>query len=186
MSNFEGMDCSPHASPARMRCIKIASRIRVLSYASLIARSVGDADGCHGSVHLERWCFDLEAASAAAARLCSCIRCSKSCPRSSFGRFYAPPAAHGRPRWHGWWKFPGLPNICAWSLRRAQNISGEHKVVQNSSAGTFFEWDMYFKYLQSKMELLSLCILYYTINRNLRWIQASSDVGCSESLVFHV
>ena len=61
--------------------------------------------------------------------------CQKSCPRSSFGRFYAPPAAHGRPRWHGWWKFPGLPNICAWSLRYAQNMSGLPPVMDVGGGG---------------------------------------------------
>ena len=59
----------------------------------------------------------------------------KSCPRSSFGRFYAPPAAHGRPIWHGWWKFPGLPNICAWSLRPAQNICGLPPIVEVGRGG---------------------------------------------------
>ena len=44
--------------------------------------------------------------------------------------FTPPPAAHGRPRWHGWWKFPRLPNICAWSLRPAQNICGLPPLVE--------------------------------------------------------
>ena len=35
---------------------------------------------------------------------------------------------------------------------------GEDKILQNSSAGTFFAWDMYFKRFQSKMELRSVCI----------------------------
>ena len=61
--------------------------------------------------------------------------CQKSCPRSSFGRFYAPPAAHGRPRWHGWWKFLRLPNICAWSFRPAQNICGLTALVEVGRGG---------------------------------------------------
>ena len=116
---------------------------------SLSHDPLGGADGCHGPVHLERWRFDLEATSAAAARLCSCIRCSKSCPRSSFGRILPPPRRPRAAQMAGWWNFLRPPNICDWRLRYAQNMSGlppimdvgggvKHKIVQNSSPGAFF------------------------------------------------
>ena len=49
--------------------------------------------------------------------------------------FYIPPAAHGRPSCHGWWKFPRLPNICAWSLRPAQNICGLPPIIAVGRGG---------------------------------------------------
>ena len=55
---------------------------------------------------------------------------------------------------------PGPPRTFAGChLQWRSEGAGEHKFVQNSSAGTFFEWDMYFKHFQSKMELPSVCVL---------------------------
>ena len=63
------------------------------------------------------------------------LQLPKKLPAFEFWQVLRPPAAHGRPRWHGWWKFLRLPNICAWSFRPAQNIYGLPPVVEVGWAG---------------------------------------------------
>ena len=58
------------------------------------------------------------------------LQLPKKLPASEFWQVLHPPAAHGRPRCHCWWKFPGLPNMCDWSFRPAQNISGLPPIME--------------------------------------------------------